>query len=166
MASEKARIEASGGKVVSVSVPRVEGMLSISRALGDFDLESKGVTWQPSIRVLPQYKNEGDFIVLASDGLFDMVTDFEAVRVVRDSLRKTIRDSHRKRQRDDMFDMELEEEEEEEEEDVEYFRTPLSPRCLVEKDICQNLISKSFDQGAVDNISVILVRFPREKSRR
>lgn len=83
---EKDRIEASGGKVYCASVPRVEGTLAISRVLGDFDLAGKGIIWHPHIRVVNNFRDAAQFIVLASDGLWDLVSDQDAVNIVLDEL--------------------------------------------------------------------------------
>eukprot|EP01098_Paradermamoeba_levis_P007337 TRINITY_DN3023_c0_g1_i1.p2 TRINITY_DN3023_c0_g1~~TRINITY_DN3023_c0_g1_i1.p2 ORF type:complete len:268 (-),score=77.29 TRINITY_DN3023_c0_g1_i1:843-1592(-) len=40
---ERERIVSSGGTISNFSVPRVEGILAISRSIGDFDLEEKGI---------------------------------------------------------------------------------------------------------------------------
>jgi hypothetical protein len=43
------------------------------RALGDFDLAEKGVIWNPNIRLIPNYKEEHRYLLMASDGLWDYV---------------------------------------------------------------------------------------------
>ena len=74
---EMARIEALGGRVISLDVPRVEGSLAMSRALGDAPLKPF-VTAEPRIAegVLGRKDN---LAIIASDGLWDVLTSEEAV---------------------------------------------------------------------------------------
>ena len=77
--SEIARIEAAGG---SVEFGRLEGELQVSRGFGDFCLEP-GLTPEPFVAVLGV--REYDFIILASDGVWDKVEDQEAVTLVAEA---------------------------------------------------------------------------------
>ena len=74
---ETARIEALGGRVISLDVPRVEGFLAMSRALGDAPLKPF-VTPEPRIAegVLGR---KNDLAIIASDGMWDVLTSDEAV---------------------------------------------------------------------------------------
>ena len=74
---ETARIEALGGRVLSLDVPRVEGFLAMSRALGDAPLKPF-VTPEPRIAegVLGR---KDDLAIIASDGMWDVLTSDEAV---------------------------------------------------------------------------------------
>lgn len=86
---ELERIEANGGMVVTENdkseVPRVAGILALSRAFGDFSLKnefnnSKGdwVTVVPYI--YGPIKPKGEFFVISgSDGIFDMMSSNEIV---------------------------------------------------------------------------------------
>jgi len=80
---ERARIEALGGRVVSYDVPRVQGLLSMSRSLGDALLKPF-VTAEPRIAegVLGR---ENDIAIIACDGLWDVLTSEEAVAIARDA---------------------------------------------------------------------------------
>jgi len=78
---EKARIEALGGKVISYDVARVEGTLSMSRALGDAPLKPF-VTAEPRIAEGVLGK-ENDVAVVACDGIWDVMTSEEAVALAR-----------------------------------------------------------------------------------
>jgi protein phosphatase 2C family protein 2/3 len=101
MPSEEKRIKAAGGFVRS---GRVMGLLAVSRAFGDVDSKctrSKAQTYQrytgdfviaePYVRSLDTVDRvEGDeieFIILACDGLFDVMEYQESVDFVRDGLR-------------------------------------------------------------------------------
>eukprot|EP00013_Stygamoeba_regulata_P019413 CAMPEP_0177648052 /NCGR_PEP_ID=MMETSP0447-20121125/10625_1 /TAXON_ID=0 /ORGANISM="Stygamoeba regulata, Strain BSH-02190019" /LENGTH=688 /DNA_ID=CAMNT_0019150673 /DNA_START=164 /DNA_END=2230 /DNA_ORIENTATION=+ len=82
---ERARIEALGGFVRRLGVWRVQGVLATSRALGDQPLK-------PFVSALPEQMERtlvagvDDFVVLASDGLFDVLTNQEVVSLVRTRL--------------------------------------------------------------------------------
>jgi protein phosphatase 1L len=84
---EQQRIEKLGGEVTtSVTkegkvVSRVNGVLGVSRALGDFDLEPL-VNAEPEIFSFTlNDEKRFKFIICACDGLWDVVTDQEAVDI-------------------------------------------------------------------------------------
>jgi len=94
-ATEKKRIEDLGGRVRwhgylgpdRLPVPgmgayRINGNLAVSRALGD-RLERPYVSSEPDIVVHPMNKNEDRFVVLASDGLWDVMTSQDVVDFVK-----------------------------------------------------------------------------------
>lgn len=66
--SERERVEKSGGLVVR---NRVNGILAISRAIGDFSMKPE-VSSEPYVKICKLDQN--DKIILASDGLWDFVT--------------------------------------------------------------------------------------------
>eukprot|EP01121_Diplochlamys_sp_Union-15-3_P015210 TRINITY_DN4978_c0_g1_i2.p1 TRINITY_DN4978_c0_g1~~TRINITY_DN4978_c0_g1_i2.p1 ORF type:complete len:270 (+),score=43.28 TRINITY_DN4978_c0_g1_i2:35-811(+) len=82
---EKTRIEDLGGTITSTVTRegkvmfRVNGVLSISRAFGDFDME-------PFIISDPDVKefdcSDSQFLILGCDGLWDVISDQEAVDIV------------------------------------------------------------------------------------
>lgn len=88
--SEKARIEAAGGFVSTDTPPRLQGMLALSRMIGDFTYKNN-----PSLPVGKQMGSvvpdiftfedaeEGDIIVLACDGIYDVLSNNELARQVR-----------------------------------------------------------------------------------
>eukprot|EP01059_Diplonema_ambulator_P035472 TRINITY_DN8352_c1_g1_i1.p1 TRINITY_DN8352_c1_g1~~TRINITY_DN8352_c1_g1_i1.p1 ORF type:complete len:455 (+),score=101.71 TRINITY_DN8352_c1_g1_i1:76-1440(+) len=91
---EQARVEKAGGRV---SEGRVEGILAVSRALGDFDFKQAGslppseqaVTAFPDVETHP--RSPGDrFILQACDGIFDCFTDEELRSLVTEKLEKNI----------------------------------------------------------------------------
>ncbi|KAJ3675586.1 hypothetical protein LUZ60_004628 [Juncus effusus] len=68
---ERRRIEQAGGRVVNV---RVNGQLSLSRAIGDLPYKQHGVISTPELTGWhPISKNE-TFIIVASDGVFEKMT--------------------------------------------------------------------------------------------
>ncbi|KAJ0971716.1 hypothetical protein J5N97_019675 [Dioscorea zingiberensis] len=78
---ELARVEAAGGTVVHWHGYRIFGVLATSRAIGDFCLKPYVIA-EPEVMVVDRtYKDE--FLILASDGLWDVVSSEKACRVVR-----------------------------------------------------------------------------------
>jgi protein phosphatase 1L len=77
---EKERIESLGGRILCYGTWRVEGMLAVTRAIGDRKLK-KYVSAEPEIR--ERVLREGDdYLILASDGVWDVLTNQEAVDLV------------------------------------------------------------------------------------
>ncbi|XP_042513591.1 probable protein phosphatase 2C 25 [Macadamia integrifolia] len=80
-ADEKDRIEALGGYVDCYhGVWRLQGSLAVSRGIGDGSLK-KWVIAEPETKVL-NIKPDCEFLILASDGLWDKVANQEAVDMV------------------------------------------------------------------------------------
>jgi len=96
--SERERIEALGGTVqwygylgpdrqpvTGMGAYRVNGNLAVSRALGD-RLETPFVTAEPDIVHFNREKENDHFIVLASDGLWDVMSSHDCVKFVQQIL--------------------------------------------------------------------------------
>ena len=80
---EKKRIEDNGGFVSLNGVWRVQGVLATSRALGDYPLKDKNVlTAEPDVLTFRIDPAVHDFALLASDGLWDALSNEEAVAFV------------------------------------------------------------------------------------
>lgn len=86
---ELSRIKAAGG---FVEFNRVNGTLALSRALGDFEFKrgnlapkDQMVTAVPEVTVTPMNENQ-EFIVLACDGIWDVLTSQEVVDFIRPKL--------------------------------------------------------------------------------
>lgn len=77
---EKERIEAMGGSVVFWGTWRVNGQLAVSRAIGDVDYKPY-VTAEPDVTSYDLSGDE-DFLLLACDGLWDVVSEKHAVEEV------------------------------------------------------------------------------------
>lgn len=81
---EKDRIEALGGYVDCChGVWRIQGSLAVTRGIGDGHLK-QWVIAEPETKVL-KIEPECEFLILASDGLWDKVTNQEAVDAVHPS---------------------------------------------------------------------------------
>lgn len=78
---ELARIEGKGGYVMPLGVPRVQGILAVSRAIGDAYLKPHVIA-EP--RIVEGYLGrENDFIVIACDGVWDVLTLDIVIAIVR-----------------------------------------------------------------------------------
>eukprot|EP00177_Eucheuma_denticulatum_P007194 GFKZ01013087.1.p1 GENE.GFKZ01013087.1~~GFKZ01013087.1.p1 ORF type:complete len:335 (+),score=49.77 GFKZ01013087.1:87-1007(+) len=78
---ERGRVEKGGGFVMG---GRVNGVLNVSRAFGDFAMKSVVVATPAVRRVVLGDMDE--FVVVACDGLWDFVDEREVVAVVRSAL--------------------------------------------------------------------------------
>lgn len=85
---EKNRIEKAGGTVM---MQRINGTLAVSRALGDFDykgntsLDAKEqlVSPLPDVTVMERDLEHDEFLLLACDGIFDVMTNEAILEYVR-----------------------------------------------------------------------------------
>ncbi len=88
---EKARIEKAGGTVM---LQRVNGALAVSRALGDFDYKRVSsippteqlVSPEPDVTVLDRDLVNDEFLLLACDGIYDVMTNEEVATYIRHQL--------------------------------------------------------------------------------
>uniref|UniRef100_A0A2N9HEE4 protein-serine/threonine phosphatase n=1 Tax=Fagus sylvatica TaxID=28930 RepID=A0A2N9HEE4_FAGSY len=78
---EYARIEAAEGKIIQWNGSRVFGVLAMSRSIGDNYLKP-WVIPDPELKFVPRTK-EDECLILASDGLWDVITNEEACDVAR-----------------------------------------------------------------------------------
>ena len=92
--SERTRIEKAGGTVM---MQRVNGSLAVSRALGDFDYKRADnlkateqlVSPEPEITVQDREPSSDEFLLLACDGIFDVMSNDEVVAYVSHHLKLT-----------------------------------------------------------------------------
>eukprot|EP01125_Pyxidicula_operculata_P006166 TRINITY_DN214_c0_g1_i1.p1 TRINITY_DN214_c0_g1~~TRINITY_DN214_c0_g1_i1.p1 ORF type:complete len:1338 (-),score=304.60 TRINITY_DN214_c0_g1_i1:220-4233(-) len=77
--TEKARVYKEGGFVNEQK--RVDGILSVSRSLGDSSLQPK-VTSVPDIFVVDPIHTTDKFLIIACDGVWDVLSNEEAVKIV------------------------------------------------------------------------------------
>lgn len=88
---ERERIQNAGG---SVMIQRVNGSLAVSRALGDYDykcVDGKGPTEQlvspePEVFVMVRAPEQDQFIILACDGIWDVMSNEELCEFVKSRL--------------------------------------------------------------------------------
>ncbi|XP_018547414.1 protein phosphatase 1E [Lates calcarifer] len=88
---EKQRIEALGGCVIWFGTWRVNGSLSVSRAIGDSE-HKPYICGDADHSIFPLDGSE-DYLILACDGFWDTVSPDEAVRVVSDHLQENAGDT-------------------------------------------------------------------------
>jgi serine/threonine protein phosphatase PrpC len=89
---ERARIEALGGRVEwcgsgtnGNGIHRMNGNLALSRAIGDRS-ERPLVSSKSDITTTPILPAQDEFIVIASDGLWDVMSSQDAISFVQDAL--------------------------------------------------------------------------------
>jgi len=78
---ERRRIEDLGGFVSHIGCWRAMGILAMSRAIGDLFLKPY-VSAEPEVSEYPLTEAD-EFLVLASDGVFDVFDNDQVVRIVR-----------------------------------------------------------------------------------
>lgn len=79
---ERKRIETTGGYVDTFhGVWRIQGSLAVSRGIGDAQLK-KWVIAEPETNI-SRIEQDHEFLILASDGLWDKVSNQEAVDIAR-----------------------------------------------------------------------------------
>jgi protein phosphatase 1B len=91
--NETRRIYAAGGVVLN---DRVGGCLAVSRAFGDFEFKRRRdlgsahqqVSADPDVTSIPRDANSDEFILLACDGVFDVLTSKAAASFVARELKK------------------------------------------------------------------------------
>ncbi|CAN6439430.1 unnamed protein product [Victoria cruziana] len=83
---EAARIEEAGGRIIHWDGVRVCGVLSMSRAIGDAYLKP-WIIPVPEV-TLTERTDDDECLILASDGLWDVITNDEACEVARRCLRQ------------------------------------------------------------------------------
>lgn len=94
-AKEQSRIKAAGGCVRGDRPPRIDGDLAVSRGLGDFKYKAdrrlppsaQKVTCEPDVYEVSGLQS-GALVILACDGLWDVMTTEEVTSLVYDNLRK------------------------------------------------------------------------------
>ncbi|XP_031503214.1 probable protein phosphatase 2C 74 [Nymphaea colorata] len=106
-ADERRRVENLGGYVDCINgVWRVQGSLAVSRAIGDVHMK-EWVTCEPEINEIT-LSSDCEFLIMASDGLWDKVSNQEAVDEVMknrsrtESCRKLVEMSSRRGNKDDI----------------------------------------------------------------
>ncbi|XP_027331478.1 probable protein phosphatase 2C 8 [Abrus precatorius] len=86
---ELMRIEEAGGRVINWNGQRVFGVLATSRSIGDQYLRPYVIS-KPEVMVTKRSKQD-EFLILASDGLWDVISSEVACQVVRKCLKGQIR---------------------------------------------------------------------------
>ena len=88
---ERARVLSEGGKIVDTHEGgRLDGYLKTARAVGDFEPTAQrkpaGLSATPELKS-EALQTEDEFLLIASDGLFDVLPEKDAIRIARAELR-------------------------------------------------------------------------------
>ncbi|KAL7851543.1 hypothetical protein AOLI_G00218990 [Acnodon oligacanthus] len=84
---ERKRIKRAGGFISFNGSWRVQGILAMSRSLGDYPLKNLNVLIpDPDVLTFDLDKLQPEFMILASDGLWDAFSNEEAVRFIKERL--------------------------------------------------------------------------------
>lgn len=87
---ERNRVKESDGFVVHLDgTDRVMGILAVTRAVGDHCLRKYGVTCVPEVMTFDK-SNDDEFVILATDGLFSVMSNEEAVDLTRRTIDRAI----------------------------------------------------------------------------
>lgn len=124
--SETARIEREGGVVRN---GRVGGCLSVSRALGDHNLKSSGVSCVPEVSTSALQENSA--LVIASDGLWDALQDADAAGVVERCVSQAVAQG----------------------------ADPRAVAGTLKESVAQDLVALAKERGSRDNILVLVIFF-------
>eukprot|EP01100_Stratorugosa_tubuloviscum_P016004 TRINITY_DN986_c2_g1_i1.p1 TRINITY_DN986_c2_g1~~TRINITY_DN986_c2_g1_i1.p1 ORF type:complete len:334 (-),score=198.74 TRINITY_DN986_c2_g1_i1:165-1118(-) len=106
LATEKKRIEAANHEVTTetvlvsgrrIKLDRIDGIIAVSRGIGDIDFkdltnagpELQAVSCVPDI-IEQQLTNDHQFIILACDGLWDVISNEEAIEFVQSRLSQLV----------------------------------------------------------------------------
>ncbi|XP_023755599.1 probable protein phosphatase 2C 75 isoform X2 [Lactuca sativa] len=81
---ERSRIESCGGRIMFADGARVEGILAMSRAIGDRPLK-QWVTSEPEITVTRREAGD-ECLIVASDGLWDVISSELVCKIVHECL--------------------------------------------------------------------------------
>ncbi|KAF5460556.1 hypothetical protein F2P56_020420 [Juglans regia] len=130
---ERERVEAAGGRVIEWNGSRVLGVLATSRSIGDHYLRPYVIS-EPEVTVTERTESD-DFIVIASDGLWDVISNELACKVGQICLN----DGRVKRK----------------------FSYDLNGNCAA--DAAAVLAKLAMARGSKDNISVIVVQLRKSR---
>jgi len=154
---ETARILAAGGQVIwhgqtdqrtgrpidGTGLYRVNGNLALSRAIGDRS-ERPAVTAEPEMSIVRVEPDLDDFVVLATDGLWDVMSSAEVVEFVHEHLQRIAQSVAAAAQDQD------------DEQQDDSARSTDTPEDLREG-IASRLVEEALMRGTFDNVTVIIV---------
>ncbi|KAM3373725.1 putative protein phosphatase 2C 51 isoform X1 [Capsicum galapagoense] len=129
---EKARIHAAGGVVLTVGVPRVNGILAVSRSIGDIRLKRYGVISEPEVTGWRRLSNEDWYVVIGSDGIFERLSPQDVCDILRGK--------HA----------------------VENKTSIDSSSCPSSSSLADCIVYNAFSKGSSDNLSVIVIPLRQE----
>ena len=137
---EYRRILEAGGYISLKGVYRVNGILAISRALGDYPLkDNRLIIPDPDVLSFDLRELKPKFMIMASDGFWDTFTNEQAVQFVNNELSK-----YHDRSSYDSNDISS---------------SSLSSQSAIALAIAKKLAKESYNRESYDNITVIVVLF-------
>ncbi|KAF0919546.1 hypothetical protein E2562_029772 [Oryza meyeriana var. granulata] len=131
---EMERVEAAGGRVINWNGYRILGVLATSRSIGDYYLKPYVIA-EPEVTVMDR-TDKDEFLILASDGLWDVVSNEVACKIARNCLSGRAASKY-----------------------------PESVSGSTAADAAALLVELAISRGSKDNISVVVVELRRLKSR-
>uniref|UniRef100_A0A0D9V3P2 protein-serine/threonine phosphatase n=1 Tax=Leersia perrieri TaxID=77586 RepID=A0A0D9V3P2_9ORYZ len=131
---EMERVEAAGGRVINWNGYRILGVLATSRSIGDYYLKPYVIA-EPEVTVMDR-TDKDEFLILASDGLWDVVSNEVACKIARNCLSGRTAS-----------------------------KFPESVSGSTAADAAALLVELAISRGSKDNISVVVVELRRLKSR-
>ncbi|KAG8077428.1 hypothetical protein GUJ93_ZPchr0007g6225 [Zizania palustris] len=131
---EMERVEAAGGRVINWNGYRILGVLATSRSIGDYYLKPYVIA-EPEVTVMDRTSKD-EFLILASDGLWDVVSNEVACKIARNCLSGRAAS-----------------------------KFPESVSGSSAADAAALLVELAISRGSKDNISVVVVELRRLKSR-
>eukprot|EP00929_Paragymnodinium_shiwhaense_P023047 TRINITY_DN14522_c0_g1_i2.p1 TRINITY_DN14522_c0_g1~~TRINITY_DN14522_c0_g1_i2.p1 ORF type:complete len:878 (+),score=286.47 TRINITY_DN14522_c0_g1_i2:164-2797(+) len=152
--AEKKRVELNGGSVGKVSgiwrciLPPKRRLLSgivglaVSRSFGDKEFKGPDiVSAEPEITIHEVDWDADEFVILATDGIWDVITDKDAVKIVRKVFK-----------------------EEDALEAAQTEKPPPGTKSANEK-ACEALVKRAGEKGSVDDKTAVIVRFGWMKAK-
>lgn len=137
---EYRRILEAGGYISLKGVYRVNGILAISRALGDYPLkDNRLIIPDPDVLSFDLRELKPKFMIMASDGFWDTFTNEQAVQFVNNELSK-----YHDRSSYDSNDISS---------------SSSSSQSAIALAIAKKLAKESYNRESYDNITVIVVLF-------
>ncbi|KAK1666141.1 hypothetical protein QYE76_054300 [Lolium multiflorum] len=131
---ELERVEAAGGRVINWNGYRILGVLATSRSIGDYYLKPYVIA-EPEVTIMDR-TDKDEFLILASDGLWDVVSNDIACKIARNCLSGRAASKY-----------------------------PESVSGSTAADAAALLVELAISRGSKDNISVVVVELRRLKSR-
>ncbi|KAF8104058.1 hypothetical protein N665_0181s0078 [Sinapis alba] len=159
------RIQEAGGRVIYWDGPRVLGVLATSRAIGDNYLKPY-VSSEPEVTVTDRTE-EDEFMILASDGLWDVVTNEAACAMVQMYLSKKVGRGGGRRRETTVCEERKEGEEEEEKVVVGSRKNgkkgEITDKACTEASVL--LTKLALAKHSSDNVSVVVIDLRRRRKR-
>ncbi|KAJ0250757.1 Protein phosphatase 2C 3 [Hirschfeldia incana] len=159
------RIQEAGGRVIYWDGPRVLGVLATSRAIGDNYLKPY-VSSEPEVTVTDRTEDD-EFMILASDGLWDVVTNDAACAMVQMYLNKKGGRGRGRRREATECGEERKDEEEEEKVVVGSRKNgkkgEITDRACTEASVL--LTKLALAKHSSDNVSVVVIDLRRRRKR-